>query len=127
VLEDCTIAGRGHAGIHLLQGAHIEARRGAVRDGEGAGLLCEMATRGTVEACEVVGNAGAGIDLTAPADLTVRACRIGYNGGPAIALSGDGPVTIEDCDLSGNIGGAWRFPDDGDERPAGLAQSRNRE
>jgi hypothetical protein len=77
-------------------------RRCRIHDGSDSGIYFFDGAAGTVEVCEVYGNANVGVAITARANPTVRHSRIydGRNAGVVVWQEGLG--LIEACEVFGN-------------------------
>ncbi len=63
--------------------------------------------QGTLEDCDIFGNAYAGVESRTGGNPFIQRCRINRNGYEAIWVHDKGQGTVENCDLTGNTRGAW--------------------
>lgn len=103
LLEDCDITSTtlSCVGVHGETAAPV-IRRCRVRDGADSGLYFFDGARGSVEGCEVSGNANVGVAITGGADPSVIRTRV-YGGRSAgVAVWQGGLGLLEGCDIYGN-------------------------
>ena len=103
VLENCDITSDSLScvGIHGASADPV-IRKCTIHDGKECGVLVYDKGKGTVEDCEIYGNALAGVEITTEADPVIRKCRIhdGKSGGVYVHDNGKG--TVEDCEIYAN-------------------------
>ncbi len=103
VLEQCRVTSDslGCVGVHG-PGADPVLRRCTIHDGNEVGLFFSDKARGTVEDCDVYGNALAGVEIKQGAAPLIRRCKVhdGKTGGVLISERAAG--VVEDCDVYGN-------------------------
>ena len=116
----CDISGHGEAEVAITGGTPT-LRACTIHDGV-VGVLVAGAGRGTIEACEIARNTGAGIALGPGSGPTAYRCRIHGNGGPAVRAEAGAAGTFVECDLRGNAGGAWDVDPDTEVRAAGTKE-----
>lgn len=76
-----------------------------IHDCAALGVDVEYGSDGTFEDCDIFGNAGGGIDITASSNPAVRGCRIHDSTSVGLRFYRGGRGTIEDCDIFGNAVG----------------------
>jgi F-box protein 11 len=121
VLMDCDITSESSCCI-AIYGAESSpiVRCCRIHDGKTGEIFVYDSGRGTVEDCDITGNASAGVQIRSGGDLTVRGCRIRDHKGFGVvagldvedeSLLDDAPTedngrgTVEDCDITGNVTG----------------------
>jgi hypothetical protein len=105
ILEDCDISSRSLAciAVHGERAAPI-VRRCRIHEAQGSGIFVHDGGGGTVEECEIYGNALAGIEVGKAGHPVVRRCRIyrGSQAGVYVSLGGAG--VVEECEIAENNG-----------------------
>ena len=112
VLEECDITSDSEACVAIRGTGTAPLIRGCrIHDSPSNGVSVVDNGRGTIEDCDITGNANPGVWITTGADPTVRGCRIRENGGNGIVVQQNGRGTVEDCDITGNGSDAPRRGD----------------
>ena len=103
VLEDCDISSDtlSCVAVHGPEAAPV-FKRCRVHDGADSGLYFFDGAGGTVEDCEVYGNANVGVAVTGGARAVVRRSKVygGANAGVVVWQDADG--LLEECEVYGN-------------------------
>jgi hypothetical protein len=103
VLEDCDVSSDtlSCVAVHGPEAAPL-IKRCRIHDGADSGLYFFDGAAGTVEDCEVYGNANVGVAITGGARPVVRRSKVygGANAGVVVWEGGD--VTLEGCEVYGN-------------------------
>ncbi|WP_199250225.1 right-handed parallel beta-helix repeat-containing protein [[Phormidium] sp. ETS-05] len=73
-----------------------------MHDGKQSGVFVDENGQGTVEDCDIFGNASAGVIIQQGSNPTIRRCKIyaGNNCGVFVRENGQG--IVENCDIFGN-------------------------
>src|SRR6516165_10514531 len=103
VLEDCDVSSDTLAAV-AAHGASAEAiiRRCRIHDGNTSGIVFWDKGRGTVEECEISGNAVAGVLIRTQANPVIRRCEIHHGKMFGIMAEEQGRGTIEECAIFEN-------------------------
>ena len=103
LLEDCDISSEtlSCVGIHNPMADPV-IRRCAIHSGADSGIYVFESAAGTIEDCDIHGNANVNVAVTQQSRPAIRACRI-YGGRDAgIVVWAGGAGVVEDCDIYGN-------------------------
>ena len=103
LLEDCDISSEtlSCVGIHNPMTDPV-IRRCAIHSGADSGVYVFESAAGTIEDCDIYGNANVNVAVTQKARPIIKACRI-HNGRDAgIVIWAGGAGVVEDCDIYGN-------------------------
>src|SRR5262249_54967428 len=100
VLEECDLTSDTLPciGVHGA-GADPIIRRCRIHDAASSGIAVWDSGRGTVEDCEIVGNAVAGVLIRDGGEPMVRRCRISDGKMFGVMCDEQSRGTVEDCDL----------------------------
>jgi parallel beta-helix repeat protein len=103
VLEDCDISSDSLAGVGIHGAtAHPIIRRCKIHDGKQSGIYVFGNGQGTVEQCDIFGNAHSGVAISTGGNPVIRGCKIHNGKQSGIYVYGNGQGTVEECDLFGN-------------------------
>jgi len=103
LLEDCDISSEtlSCVGIHNPMADPI-IRRCAIHSGADSGVYVFESAAGTIEDCDIYGNANVNVAVTQKARPVIKTCRI-YGGRDAgIVVWAGGAGVVEDCNIYGN-------------------------
>jgi hypothetical protein len=103
VLEDCDISSESLACV-AVQGAGTNPflRGCTLQGGKSAGLLVADHATGTIEGCEISGNALANVEVRQGANPVLQHCKIHGGGQAGVLVHDRGEGKFEECDISGN-------------------------
>jgi F-box protein 11 len=105
MLEDCDIVSETGPGIAIdTERANPAIRRCAVHDSRNCGILFEGNSQGTVEDCDIFGNAGAGVGIKQGSNPLIRGCQLRDGKDAGVCVSDFGQGILEECDIRGNAG-----------------------
>lgn len=103
VLEDCDISSDtlSCVAVHGTEAAPV-FKRCRIHDGADSGLYFFDGAAGTIEDCEVYGNANVGVAVTGGARAVIRRSKVygGANAGVVVWQDADG--LLEECEVYGN-------------------------
>lgn len=103
VLEDCDISSEtlSCVAVHGHEAAPL-IKRCRIHDGKDSGLYFFDGAAGTIEDCEVYGNANVGVAITGGSRAVVRRCKVygGENAGVVAWQGAEG--LLEECEVYGN-------------------------
>jgi nitrous oxidase accessory protein NosD len=104
-LEDCVLSCTSTTGA-AVHGAESELRlhRCHLQDGKTGGLAAYERGRGLLEACEISGNFGAGVEAREGGVVTLHGCTLHDGQGDGVRVQSGGQATAEECMLSANAG-----------------------
>ncbi len=105
VVGDCQITSETGAGI-AIEGvkANPIVRRCKIYSGNSVGVWVFKNGQGTVEDCDIAGNAGVGVQISEGGNPVIRRCAIHDGKNVGVYVSEKGLGTVEDCDIFGNAG-----------------------
>jgi parallel beta-helix repeat protein len=106
--------------IHLFGDPVV--RQCQIRDGKQDGVLVWQGGRGTIEGCDISGNACSGVEIREGCNPSIKMCKINRNAEHAFSVHGNVRGVIEDCDLRSNGSGAWLI-----DAGCQVQRSRNKE
>ncbi len=114
VLENCNISCDSSDCV-AIHGQHADPllKRCRVHDGKGSGVHIFADGRGTLELCDIWGNAAAGVTIRGGSNPVVRGCTI-HDSRVGIAICDSGRGTIEQCDIWGHEYDGITVSDGGD-------------
>lgn len=102
-VEDCDLTSSSHTGAKISgEMAFGEFRNCRFLNSVKSGIWVNDSAKAHIEDCDIFGNNGPGVSITAKADPMVRKCRIHDGRGQGVAVTDDGRGTIEDCAIYGN-------------------------
>lgn len=103
LLEDCDISSDtlSCVAVHGPDAAPL-IRRCLIHDGADSGLYFFDGAKGTVEDCEVYGNANVGVAITGGAGPVVRRSKIYGGANAGIVAWQDATGLVEECEIYGN-------------------------
>jgi hypothetical protein len=100
LFEDCAITSCGH-GVLVQSPQSIPLfRRCHIQGCGGVGLLVAGCALATLEDCEIVISAAAGVESITGGRLHLERCRVEYSRGPAVLLRSRGVATLLGCHLT---------------------------
>ena len=103
VLEECDISSDSLGGIAVHgPSADPVIRRCRIHDTAGFGVSFYGRSKGTLEECELFGNAYAEVEICDESDPLIRRCRIHNGQGYGIWVYRRGRGAIEDCEIFDN-------------------------
>jgi len=115
LLEDCDISSEGLSCVAIRTPmADPLIRRCAIHSGADSGLYIFELAAGTIEDCDIYGNANINIAVTQNARPSIKACKIhdGKNAGVVVWAGGAG--VIEGCEIYGNQAAGIGISDGGE-------------
>lgn len=115
VLENCDITSDSLAcvAVHNAMATPL-IRRCQIHDGAESGLFFYENGRGTVEDCDIFGNAEAGIEICEGAQPIIRRSKIHDGKQNGIFVHQNGQGMVEDCDIFGNAEAGVKIGRSGD-------------
>ncbi|VEP11516.1 conserved membrane hypothetical protein [Hyella patelloides LEGE 07179] len=104
ILEDCDITSDSY-GCVLIHGhtANPLILRCQIHDGKSNGIRIKENGLGTIEDCDIFGNAHPGVYIATGSNPNIRHCRIYDGKSNGISIEANSQGTIEDCEIYGNI------------------------
>ncbi len=101
-MEECDITSDSRSCIAIHgQSAHPIIRRCTIHDGQRAGVAVYEKARAVIEDCDILANAGPGVQISEGGAPTVRRCRI-HHEKVGVFVHTNGHGVIEDCDIFAN-------------------------
>ena len=102
-LVDCDITSDSLACVAIHNAtANPVIQRCKIHDGKSAGVLVYENGRGTLEDCDIFGNAFSGLQIREGGDPVIRRCKIHDGKSAGVLVYENGRGTLEDCDIFGN-------------------------
>ncbi|HEY7910337.1 MAG TPA: right-handed parallel beta-helix repeat-containing protein [Blastocatellia bacterium] len=99
-VEDCDVSSDSIAAIAVHgSSANPTIRRTKIHDSPEQGVAFYSSAQGTMEDCEVFGNALAGIEIKESANPTIRGTKVHDGKGSALIVNSGGKGLIEDCEF----------------------------
>jgi parallel beta-helix repeat protein len=114
VLEKCDISSDSLACV----GIHGAATRPVIRscqihDGKASGLLFYDSSAGTVEECDIFGNAKAGVEIKDGSNPVIRRCKIYDGKSSGVLVHSNGQGFVEQCDIFSHVKAGVRITNGG--------------
>ena len=105
VVEDCDITCRTHAAVAIHGSSADPVIRNCTVHGAGdAGVFVFDGGKGTVEGCDIFGNANSGIHSQQRGNPVVRRCRIHRGKSDGVSAVQNGKARVEECEIFDNAG-----------------------
>ncbi|MGI9106503.1 MAG: right-handed parallel beta-helix repeat-containing protein [Pyrinomonadaceae bacterium] len=115
LLEDCDISSTGLSCVGIRNPmADPLLRRCAIHDGADSGLYIFELAAGTIEDCDIYGNANVNVAITGHARPVIKACKIHDGGDAGIVVWGGGAGVIEECEIYANRSAGIGISDGGE-------------
>ncbi|MGB0387600.1 MAG: right-handed parallel beta-helix repeat-containing protein [Ardenticatenaceae bacterium] len=103
LLSDCDITSDSLACVAIHGStANPVIRRCKIHHGKASGVFVYQKGQGTVEDCEIFGNALAGVSITEGGNPLIRRCKIHSCKLRGVHVYQKGQGTVEDCEIFGN-------------------------
>jgi hypothetical protein len=103
VLEDCDVSSDtlSCVAVHGPEAAPF-IKRCRIHDGADSGLYFFDGAAGTIEDCEVYGNANVGVAITGGARPSIRRSKVYGGANAGVVVWEGGEVVLEECEVYGN-------------------------